>query len=296
MRSFLKTVAERALVDPGAARALRLLRGRRLLILAYHNVVDDRETVPGLSAHLGVSDFQRQMDVIARHAHVIPLEELLSGSGGGRKPLVAITFDDGYRGSLELATPVLEERGLPATFFLAPGLMASGPPWWDSLEFEGWERFDTVFRELEASGPQVRAWASGEGIATRDLPRSFAIAPEEEALSLSGHPTITVGSHSWSHPNLVALDPDALREELDRPREWLERRFPNAVPWLAYPYGLNSAEVRSAAVEAGYTGAVSIQGGWVPRPFDRFALPRLNIPSGLSIKGFTLKLSGLFPR
>ena len=47
---------------------------------------------------------------------------------------VAVTFDDGYADNLEIAAPILAEHGIPATLFVATGLVdADGPPWWDRL-------------------------------------------------------------------------------------------------------------------------------------------------------------------
>jgi hypothetical protein len=38
-----------------------------------------------------------------------------------------------------------------------------------------------------------------------------------------------------------------------------------------------------------------VDGGWLPpRPDNLFALPRLNVPAGLSADGLALRLSGLF--
>jgi peptidoglycan/xylan/chitin deacetylase (PgdA/CDA1 family) len=77
--------------------------------------------------------------------------------------------------------------------------------------------------------------------------------------------------------------------------EWLRGRFSNVVSWLSYPYGLYNESARRIAAASGYVGALRIDGGWVPRnpSVDMFAVPRFNIPSGLSLNGFRLRLAGL---
>jgi hypothetical protein len=52
--------------------------------------------------------------------------------------------------------------------------------------------------------------------------------------------------------------------------------------------------VHAAAREAGYAAGLMIDGGWVaPPPRDTFAIPRLNIPAGVSRDGFVLRTAGL---
>ena len=49
---------------------------------------------------------------------------------------VCITFDDGYRDSLDLAAPMLEEYSLPATFFLVPAFVSGeSHAWWERLSW-----------------------------------------------------------------------------------------------------------------------------------------------------------------
>jgi peptidoglycan/xylan/chitin deacetylase (PgdA/CDA1 family) len=123
----------------------------------------------------------------------------------------------------------------------------------------------------------------------------MVIAAEQELRDAAAVPGITFGSHSWSHPNLIALNPAEIHYELIEPLHWLRERFDNVVPWLAYPYGLSSEVVRQAAAAAGYMAALRVSGGWLPKePLSRYALPRFNVPSGLSNDGFALRTAGLF--
>ena len=74
--------------------------------------------------------FARQMAWLARTGHVAISLDLLAGSRAGRAALpsrpVVITFDDGFRESVEHATPVLAKHGFTATSLsLSPGSSAS---------------------------------------------------------------------------------------------------------------------------------------------------------------------------
>jgi peptidoglycan/xylan/chitin deacetylase (PgdA/CDA1 family) len=106
---------------------------------------------------------------------------------------------------------------------------------------------------------------------------------------------ITVGSHSWSHPNLAAVDEGALEQELRRSFEWLAERCESFVPFVSYPYGLWSERVADAARDAGFDAGFRADGGWLPaNPSQhRFKLPRFNVPAGLSVDGLRLRLAGI---
>lgn len=111
--------------------------GQELVIpLRAHNPIgvyaQGYQTVPILCYHrfanrpskLAVTPaaFAAQMEYLARnHYHVISLDELkrfLDGREALPRRSVAITIDDGYRSTFEVAFPVLKKHGFPATVFL----------------------------------------------------------------------------------------------------------------------------------------------------------------------------------
>ena len=275
----------------------RRVRGKRL-ILAYHGIIPQGEAPAGEPAlFIAQRDFAMHLDMLASEADVVPLERI-DEPGDGR-PRVAITIDDAYRGAVNVGARELVERGLPATIFVPPGRLGNHVFWWDALLYRS-AKLDEHLRnhalyKLSGSDERVRAWAVGAGIPVRDeLPayaRTATRAELDAAVSLGG---ITLGSHSWSHPNLASLDADDVISEVRRSREWLRTEFgEKAIDWLAYPYGLESLQTRVAVAAASYVGALCIGGGWHrASEFSPFARPRFSIGAGLSVAGLRARVQG----
>lgn len=298
-REVLKAIAERALVGSGVAAAARTRLSGRTLILAYHNIVpDEAPPVGDLPSHLSRSAFSAQLDALEATHEVVPLVEVLKG-GRSSRPRVAITFDDAYLGAVRYGVAELARRGLPGTVFVSPAFVGGRSFWWDALSNVAAGGLDARVRRealttLRGEDEAIRTWAGERGIAAADVPDYACAAPEEELARLAALPGITLGSHTWSHPNLTRLDRSELVRELVRPLEWLRERFSTMVPWIAYPYGCFDDRVARAAADVGYVGGLGITGGWFSsRNANPFALPRHNIPSGLSLRGFQLRGAGI---
>jgi len=301
MLSKLKRALEHLLVAGGVTdMAHRFGRSRRL-ILAYHNVTPHGATSAGeTSLHVGQAAFAEQLESLAQVARVVELDRILDPAPGRDRAIhVAITFDDAYRGAVTAGVEELVQRALPATIFAAPALLGDRPMWWDALAQAGGGQIPPDVRQeaLDSCAGrkhEVLRWADSHGFRLADMPPHARTATESELQRAVCLPGISVGSHSWSHPNLSRLDAASLAEELTRSKSWLESRYASFVPWLAYPYGVSSAAAERAAEAAGYVGAVRMDGGPLRAGgILRYRLPRLNVPAGLSSNGFRLRLAGI---
>ncbi len=301
VRSLIKGTAERILLWSGAARMHRRTMSDQVLILAYHNIIPDGTDHVGDTAnHLPLSSFAAQLEALRSTHDVIPLAEVFTAKrGASRRPRAAITFDDAYRGAVIHGLPEVLRQGLPATMFTAPAFLGGHPFWWDSLadrERGGLDPSlrDHVLGELRGEDAPIRAWAQRTGVRVGDVPDVARCATESELLAAAARPGITLGSHTWSHPNLARLEPRELIAEMEKPLAWLRERVEAPLPWIAYPYGFFNDAVKRATAAAGYEAGLAISGGWVrPDSSDRLAVPRLNIPPGLSQRGFVLRGAGL---
>jgi peptidoglycan/xylan/chitin deacetylase (PgdA/CDA1 family) len=298
MRLIAKRVRETVLLASSADRLARWRHRRRTLVLAYHGVVPVGERPCGeRSLHLPQATFAAQLDALLATHDVVPLSASTDGPRG-KRPQVVISFDDAYRGAMTVGLDELELRGLPATVFVSPGLFGTRT-WWDRLSDTATGAVPPAARAAALSAHQGRAERviGAFGAGATSLPPWAEIANEDEVRAAAARPGVTLGAHTWSHANLTALEPDDFVAELERPLAWLRSVGQKGIPWLAYPYGLTSPAVARAAASAGYVGAFRIDGGWMPvnaaAPAMRYDLPRLNVPSGLSLAGFRLRAAGL---
>ncbi len=149
---------------------------------------------------------------------------------------LAVTFDDAYRSTFELAAPILGELGVPATLFVPTDFPDSGVPFplpgaaWVGSEFEGelsimgWEEV----RELDRRGWEI-------------------------------------GAHTCSHQWLTQVDDERLRVELTASAAVLGERLGARPRSVAYPFGDHDDRVVAAAAAAGYEAACT-----VPHRFEHF--------------------------
>ncbi|MEN8374975.1 MAG: polysaccharide deacetylase family protein [Gemmatimonadota bacterium] len=296
-RSFVKRAFETGLLHLGPAAYGRARHRDRTLVLAYHNILPRGEAPVGdRSLHLPQDLFGAQLDALVAECEVVPLTEaLLQREPSEGRPRVAITFDDAYAGALEVGVEELVRRNLPATMFVAPGILGGRTLWWDATGGDGKLR-DRVLSEGHGHPDVARQmWIAGGGtwVETPDYARSGSAASVARFAALKG---MSLGAHGWLHLNLATAASAARDRELRAPLDWFEEQALQVQPVLAYPFGLYSRDVPDAVRAVGYESALRVDGGWLPslQRGTAFEEPRLNVAAGLSTRGFRLRLAGLF--
>ncbi len=291
-RSLAKSFIEGALAASGIPVVTRHLQRDRVAIFAYHNVVPDDEAHRGdASLHLPLSLFRRHLDALQRTHTFVDLPTAVAG-GTGDRIRATVTFDDAYRGAVQLALPELRRRGIPATVFVCPGLLGAKGLWWDELAEAGLLNAPSRARAMFDMRGDLRTVRQNTfaGDPPR-LPEVFGVASEAELLEQAGG-DIALGGHAWSHACLPALDAVELIDDLERTLKWLDAAPSRSVRWLALPYGEGTPVVARTALELGYEGVLEIRGGLCSPSDDRLAVPRINVPAGLSGRGLSLRASG----
>ncbi len=87
-----------------------------LRVVLYHHIAEQEDDLTrGLGVTLAPDVFAMHLDHYERDYNVVDLDAVLAGDLPER-PLL-ITFDDAYRSVVDVAMPILAERGLPAVLF-----------------------------------------------------------------------------------------------------------------------------------------------------------------------------------
>ncbi len=281
------------------------LRGEELVVLGWHNIESTwRYPAPAGS---GLRGFVSQMRALRSMTNVVPLETAFADLRAGRRlphRAVALTFDDGYRDNLELAVPVLRDLGLPAMFYLVPGILDGDvTPWWERV---GWAFAQATVERAELAGVPLDLTTDGARAASLERAESVLKARDEagrregvaelvEALAPKGGGPAgdlfmdwddakrlvgsgaAVGSHTMRHSILARERGPAQLEDLKESKRRLESDLQTPVGSLAYPNGQAAdydATTRAAAGAAGFSNAVTTCGLVTGRGTDPFDVRR----------------------
>ena len=294
--------------------------GPRLSILIFHRV--PAEPDPLLPGEVCAARFDRMMSVAARGFRVLPLAEAARQLREGRLPARAlcITFDDGYADNQEVALPILQRHGLPATFFVASGFLDGGLMFNDAviecIRQTRQKRIDLL--PVGVEGLATDSLAQRQAAISRLLPlfKYQTLAAREELLAklrlACGNPPLPtslmmsskqvqalhaagmeIGAHTVMHPILTELPDTQARAELERGRDDLQQLTQSPVVSLAYPNGRPGIDFDhrhvTMARELGFAQAVTTATGVSQSGDDPYQLPRFT-PWDRSLPRWTLRL------
>lgn len=107
---------------------------QKFLVLTFHRIAP-RVQYDIFSTFVSPSKFNEQINTLMERFEIIPLSEAATQGSNNSKPTkkikVALTFDDGYKDNYDIVYPILKNKGLTATFFIATNYINSGFPLWD---------------------------------------------------------------------------------------------------------------------------------------------------------------------
>jgi peptidoglycan/xylan/chitin deacetylase (PgdA/CDA1 family) len=284
------------------------------LVLGYHRVA--APSSDPLRLCVSPERFEQQLEMLSRVADFVPLSELASRLRRGRRarPVVALTFDDGYADNLHEALPLLEKYGAPATVFISTAWIGRGEPfWWDRLSaiVQAVERppsevrlqiGDDVFiwqrqaddsdhtrarkqllmavrtRLMKATDHEHRAALDQlERLANPENTDDTAGRPmtQHELRCLASSPLIEVGAHTMTHCRLSDLSPDAQFEEITGSRRQCRELVGESPSSFAYPFGAFNAATPELVRSAGFKRACSTVNELFWAGSDMMLVPRV---------------------
>ena len=210
-------------------------------ILTYHSIDPS-----GSAISVAPEEFRRHVAWLASgRVRVVPLEQLLAlpAEAGA----VALTFDDAFANFGEVAAPLLQEHGLPATLFVVSDHVGGS-----------------------------NRWGGKADMRVPELPLL-----DWPALGRLAEQGFTLGGHTRRHPHLTACTDAQLLDELAGGAERMVKELGRRPVEFAYPYGdVNPAVAKAAGrvFQRAVTTELRVLGPaddplWLPR-LDMFYLRR----------------------
>jgi peptidoglycan/xylan/chitin deacetylase (PgdA/CDA1 family) len=232
---------------------------QRVIILLYHRVSDqfrDHVTV-------GIERFDQHMAYVAKHFTTVSLKDIVEGKvpRNSAKPVIAVSFDDGYLDNYENAAPVLLKHQVPCTFFISTEKIRDNKPFDHDLRALGFGLDNMSWDQVR----QMRDWG------------------------------LHFGSHTRNHVNLAEINDELALEELQGSLNDIRRELGQEQVFIAYPYG-RKHHITASRVDMmkklGYAACFSAYGGLNGSDLDLFDIRRIGVNWAFDLTALQARLRG----
>lgn len=220
----------------------------------------DKETV--LVYHSVSGMYERQDPFKLNVSTELFKEQTAYISGLQKKREILLTFDDGFENFFTDAYPVLLRYNIKSILFIAVDFIDKR----------------ILLSDFCPAGAEIKS-LSWEQI---------------KEISSNG---IEIGSHSLSHPDLLAIDNKLAESEIIGSKKRIEAMISKKVKYFAYPYGSKRSydtAIKKIVKESGYEKAYSNIMGFNTKNADPYELRRIRIYSNDNMFRFKMKISGAY--
>jgi peptidoglycan/xylan/chitin deacetylase (PgdA/CDA1 family) len=266
--------------------------------------------------HLPAEEFEKHLQYFKANFDILSLAEICRVDNKGKRPCIAITFDDGYLNNFQQAVPLLLKYQTPATFFISTVSLTDHqyihpPDYIDMLNQSVDTALDINGRSFSRSNNRLvhdhtNAYDYINSLSFDDFTRTletlhkeyplkdvarlvdpevFKLVSSEVISSFQSVELFTIGSHSHHHVNLTKLSREEVNHQLQTSKSLLERDMAISIDALAFPYGYFNENVVDAAIQAGYQ--YQIAGGNITNEWRGKVFPRIGV---LNMAGFAYNM------
>ena len=199
-------------------------------------ILDSPFVFPVYSHHPDCAVLVAVLDWLAKNGfHFVTADELISIAKGQKSPdprSVWLSFDDGWKSNLTNVIPVLRERRIPATFFIAPQASIDGFVWTSLLPggIDPQER-----AELFKLGNAERLALYKNWLKSTSKQR-LLISPEDlKVLSREG--LFSLENHTLTHCACAVMEPEETLAEVEQADSLIKQWAGRQTTLMCYPFG-----------------------------------------------------------
>ena len=307
------------------------------LILMYHRIIRPEDSVVPLQPGMYVTPatFKLHLAFLKRYYSIISLDQLIDilhggNDNSGKKPLCAITFDDGWLDFHRHAFPLLKKFQTQATVFLPTNYIGTHKWFWtDRLAFLLHQIRKNDIKSTALQSPTARQIMALHGsidniieksthllkahpadiiegtiddlqsaIDLEFLPRNRSFINWQEARDMKNSGLVSFGSHTVNHAILTNVTDEQLQMELRQSMETLileqtvDRNF---IPFC-YPNGNHNSHIDHCVESAGYRAGLTTEMGWNGPNASPFTLKRIGVHQDITFDPamFGCRIAGAF--
>lgn len=308
----MKRFALRLMQNCGVFALTRAMSENMARILMYHNFSGPGETNTDA---VDAAALRKQLAYLRRYFHVVPLTcmfEHLKARTPFDRLTVALTIDDGRRNCYEILFPLLQEFGMPATFFVVSSFVRREDWLWTDKVL--WlsqqqsrpgelsaDKIEILFATLNRLRPEARtafieATAACMGVTIpQHAPSQYAPCSWTELREMADSGLVEIGSHTVTHPILATLTEEESWHELIISRAQIGEALGREVRSFCFPNG-KPGDYRPSHLQqvkdAGYAGAVVASFGMITERGNPYELPRMGVSGGSDALSFSKDLDG----
>ncbi len=309
IKDAIKWLTGMAFLNGPAGRALH----RCGLVLMLHRVVGSREEARlphNNPLCVDRQSFSTLLAFLQRHFELVELEVALSCAPAGERPVLALTFDDGWQDNYRYAFPVLQEQGVPASIFLSTAYIGQKRGfWWESVARRLWHDPETVDQDAlrqALTGSRILlmpelfspAQSRARSLLIADFVRQLkwldplrlhGLADElfydgsthamnwQEVAQMERSGLIRFGAHGHEHHILTLLQHRDCAADIFASQRLINQHCVRPLKQYCYPNGDHHADLHELLGDFGYTHALGVEPGVVSKGCNRFALPRIDV-------------------
>lgn len=248
----------------------RLAYRDELSIIMYHGIIRSPLVVSDW-CFVDENSFRMQIEYLKRHFEIISLSEAVERmrDGGMKRPTAVVTFDDGYQNNFDVAFPILLRKRIPATIFLATGLINTNDTVWycrfnlalsrTSRPFIEWNGFkldlSTLDLKAKASAaiqddlkemphPQLMATMrnvilelDGDPDYPIEIGSPFRMLSKRAISEMVSSGLIELGAHTHNHAILIRLSDEERGNEIRQSVNAIQELTGRPCRCFAYPNG-----------------------------------------------------------
>lgn len=292
-------------------------------IICYHGVtMSPNFNINNRQLHQ--KQFENDLIHFSSYFKITSIHDLFTTDLVNEKPLLAITFDDGYLNNFSNVLTLISEYKIPVCFFIiTKGLENSNYiTWYDLLDFIKLDfpqeiKFNNLLFKLNNNNNNyekdnviidnyIKNMGNEREAALENLyldykkiidnykskfPDYWKLVNKEMLQNHVSNPYLTIGSHTHSHFNLANIDLKLAEKELKDSKSILENICGYEINTLAFPDGSYNEKIKQTALNCGYTKQLAVEYMLKSDLSDKFIANRYSYSNSTTHEVNLLKLA-----